>query len=1105
MITFLYGTHGSGKTTALLSQIARDTEAGIHTFLIVPEQEAVLAERMTLSMLPASSQLYLEVVSFSRLYNRVCREYGNLSYRYITKPIRHLLMWKNLRELAPLLEEYGNLAASDSSLSELMLNAVGECKACGITPGMLENALRKLDRESPLYRRLRDLSLIYASFDRLVSEEYSDSSDDIARLYDTLKKEDFFRGKHVYIDSFTSFTAMEHRVVEQIFAKAGQVTVTVPLSRPDCMDIDSESIRRSLARLKKSASLFGTPREILLHGNRRATSPALAYLSENLWRLDLAAEPSTAAFDDGSIVMELCSTPYAEAEAAAAHILELLRGGARCRDIAVILRDVSKYRGILEPAFEKNGISFFMSEKTDLCALPPIKLILSALRIKQFNWRKNDVISHIKTGLFDFDLRSADLFEDYIDTWNIQGSRYLGDDWSMNPDGYVETVSERGKEILRAANEVRRQLTGPLEKLFIGLEASETIPDMCRALYAYFLDISLEDKLAHLAVKEAERGAVKQALQMQALYGVILNALADLATALPEEAADTEEFYSILKQLFEKTEIGSIPTSVDEVTVGSASTLRASGIQYAFVLGLCEGEFPAAVQDSGIFSASDRKMLSELEIELSSDSDSRSSDELMFVRRAFSVPSKKLWIFSHTSEIDGKERIPSLPFERVRKIFPALPIHTYSGSDLHYLAGSPKSAVAHLRFLDGTPEGASLRQALVPYLPEAAVKSRAGLSAKKETVSPDATAKMMGDTLHFSFSRFEKYVNCPFSYYCKYILTLRESKKAKIRADSIGSFVHFILENLVKNTVSEMDNGNMPTDEELIRLTALQTGLYLDRICPSEERRSAKLRHFYERLQKLSLLIVRSIVEEFRDSDFRPAFFELKSDGKGQNPAPLVFCADSGTSVSFYGVIDRVDLLSKDGEVYIRVVDYKTGSKTFSLDDIHHGINIQMLLYLFTLCRNQNPEFLHAIGAENGKMPHPAGVVYLSARIPVIEADSYSDEEEILKKAEKELSRSGLLAADEELLHAMSHSLSPELLAGIKKSKSGELTGSALTSHEKFEKIFADMQDVILNIAREMQKGKADASPLTYGSNDPCQYCEVKAVCRKDFHKGGTQ
>ena len=149
MISFIFGTYGSGKTTLVLKKVKKTLSAGRRAFLIVPEQEAVSAERMTLKALPPSSQLDLEVLNFSRLYNRVCREYGGLSYSYIKKPIRYLLMWQNLRELAPLLEEYGSFAENDASLCDLMLSAVNEFKMCAVSPEVIERAAEKLDKVRP--------------------------------------------------------------------------------------------------------------------------------------------------------------------------------------------------------------------------------------------------------------------------------------------------------------------------------------------------------------------------------------------------------------------------------------------------------------------------------------------------------------------------------------------------------------------------------------------------------------------------------------------------------------------------------------------------------------------------------------------------------------------------------------------------------------------------------------------------------------------------------------------------------------------------------------------------------------------------------------------
>ena len=96
MINFIFGAKGCGKTFEIINMLRRDAEAGIPSILIVPEQEAVQAERLTLEQLPPEAQLSLEVLNFSRLYNRVCREYGGLCYSYVTSPLKHIIMWKTL-------------------------------------------------------------------------------------------------------------------------------------------------------------------------------------------------------------------------------------------------------------------------------------------------------------------------------------------------------------------------------------------------------------------------------------------------------------------------------------------------------------------------------------------------------------------------------------------------------------------------------------------------------------------------------------------------------------------------------------------------------------------------------------------------------------------------------------------------------------------------------------------------------------------------------------------------------------------------------------------------------------------------------------------------
>ena len=754
------------------------------------------------------------------------------------------------------------------------------------------------------------------------------------------------------------------------------------------------------------------------------------------------------------------------------------------------------YIGIIEPAFEKNGIPFFFSEKTDLCSVPAVKLILTALRIKQYNWRKNDVIAHIKTGLCAVSSRDADLFEEYINTWNIQGARFLDGDWSMNPDGFTEQISERGLKILAAANQVRRQITEPLEKFFVLLDGAESLPDMCRAIYGYLTDIGLESKLSELSIKEFERHQVKRSKETAAIYGIILTTLSDIANALPDVSVTTEELIAILNIVFGKTDIGTIPTSVDEVIIGSASTLRTANPKYSFVLGLCEGEFPATVNDTGLLASADRTALEKLGIELSGNSDTRSSDELMYVQRAFASPSEKLFVFTSKAEISGKGKNPSLPFLRIKKLFPELVVHQYSGTELDYLSPAPRAAASLIRSLRNSPEGMALGKAIEAYLPDAPRLSMLDSDASECSVSPEITSEVFGSKLNFSATRFEAYVKCPFNYYCSYVLGLREKKKAKFQANTIGTFIHYILEELLREAVPQEGDITLLDDEQLIAKVSASVSAYVKRIYPSELGSSKKLEHLYTRLTNLAFLLIRNLVEEFSHSRFRPYFYELKANGKDGNPAPLIFKLENETEVSFSGIIDRVDVYKNNGEVYLRVVDYKTGSKHFSFDDIKRGLNTQMLLYLFTLCRSTEQGFRNAIGVEEGKSPIPAGAIYLSANIPIVEAEEYESREDILKKVESELKRSGVILSDEDILLAMNDEISPRFLAGVKCNQKGEIKGAPLVSGESFEGLFDQLEQVIVNISAEVLGGKASAEPLVTDGDSACRYCNMKPICR---------
>ena len=220
-----------------------------------------------------------------------------------------------------------------------------------------------------------------------------------------------------------------------------------------------------------------------------------------------------------------------------------------------------------------------------------------------------------------------------------------------------------------------------------------------------------------------------------------------------------------------------------------------------------------------------------------------------------------------------------------------------------------------------------------------------------------------------SASRIDKVSSCHFAYFMQYGLRARERTPAGFDAAQVGTFLHYVLEHVTRAAV---DRGGFAQvgREELEELTDQAVRQYMDASLPSFDKRDARFRYLFRRLRRTVGVIVENVAEELAASDFVPVAFELGFGDGGDLPAISVQTA--GASLTVTGKVDRVDGWLKDGRLYLRVVDYKSGKKAFDLGDVRHGLNIQMLLYLFTLEREG--------GALFGREIVPAGVLYLPAR-----------------------------------------------------------------------------------------------------------------------------
>ncbi|MBQ8510845.1 MAG: PD-(D/E)XK nuclease family protein [Clostridia bacterium] len=1091
MLHFIYGRAGSGKTPLVCQRASESLAAGRRTFLLVPEQQAVDAEQRMADLLGDRPQLGLEVLNFKRLCNRLFREYGGLSYNYITKSGRSLLMWQALNELAPMLRRW-TPGQRDLSMVQTLLSAVSECKAYCVTPQALEASMKKLGGSQPaLADKLSDLSLIYANYIALVRESRDDASDDLTKAAALLQNHSFFAGSDVYLDSYNGFTPQEFALIGQIMAQAENVTIAL------CHDNSSDELFVNLldttARIKRIAARIGCPfDETLLRGNHRAKHDDLRFLEQNLWSLNLRREDGFNEIP-GHISLIECPNLFAECEAVAIDISRRVREGASWRDFTITTRGLERYDGIIDVMLEKYGIPHFLSRRTDITAKPLIKLILAALSMPASGIRTADMISYLKTGLLPLDGDEILAVENYAEAWSVRGGMWFVE-WRMNPLGFTAEMTEKSAAELTRLNEIRARIAAPLHKFHEALASAKTVRSFSEALYAFLLALEIPAKLT--AQAEALRHEnPAEADELAQLWSLLIDALDKLCATVPSLECDVELYVKLLHLLFANIDIGRIPSTIDEVTVGDASLLRATG-RHVYVLGVNEGIFPLAPSGDSIFSDDERAALASVGLELAGGGDYRAADERFTFYRALSSATDSVTLLWSRADLSGHSMKPSLGVTRLRSLFPKLATLDFgslpASERLH-----PATLMELLAETSGTPLGEALRRyaAEDSNLSARLAKLDIPLTQGDVQLNAETSRLIAGGDLALTQSRLDAYVLCHFSYFCKYVLKLNENKPARFDAADIGTFVHHILEMFV----ARAEPGEL-TDEALDRMVEEIVSSYMTDICRiSPEFTGSRLNHLFARLKRSSRLLCRNLADEFSQSSFTPAFFELPIRFSAPDEAavdPLEIDLHDGSSAYIYGIADRVDTLTKDGKFYVRVVDYKTGSKDFSMEDIALGLDLQMLLYLFSLWKNGSKPG-SALHVPEGSEILPAGVLYFPAHVPTVTLDAEASPDEVERMVSDKLSRRGLLLDDGDVLRAMERELSGRYLP-IKVKKDGSFSKSdALRSLEDFGGLLHSIEDTVREIGLEIKRGNASARPMRTKAHDACKYCKMKPICRK--------
>ena len=1074
MLRFVLGRAGSGKTETIRRMLADRAVKGLEGgVLLVPEQYSFETEKAMLRLAGPQRAGLIQVYSFTRLAEAVFRREGGAAGRRLSDGGRRILMACAVDACQDQLEVYDR-AARSGRVTDVMLTAVNEMKLCGIAPGDLARTAARLG-DRGLGKKLRELSLLYETYQAMVEASYLDSRDDLTRLAQALEDSDFFAGCTVGVDSFEGFTAQERKVLVQILRRADQVVVSLCT---DGQDRDGTGlfalVDRTRRLLTQAAEENGVAVEppLWLAGAPRFENENLALLESQLFSPE---EPMTSPDHQGIQVFRARDV-YEEAEFAAATIRDLvIRGECRYRDVSLICRDPQRYYGVLDVALAKRDIPCFVSQPIRMEAQPVARLALGAFRAAASGCATEDLLVLLKTGLLGFTAQEVSALENYAYLWKITGAGWR-QEFVRHPRGFGEEFTQEDREELSRLNGLRRRLVEPLLAFSAGTRDA-TGEEITDRLYGYFQAVGVEETLpAYCQALEEEGEESLSALQLR-VWDLLLELLDQMRAILGEKRVSRERYGRLLREVVEAEDVSEIPQTVDQVIFGTAEQVRQSSPRAAFLIGAVQGEFPLVPKSSGVFSDAERRELIALDLPLGDPLEQKTMEERYLAYSVACAPSQRLYL-SWPAQGEGEDKEPSELIAGVLAVFPTLEIlHDLPGE---YFANSREAAFSRMAacFTQPTAEAASLRQLFQgdpAYQGRMAALERAAGRREARLSDPELPGKLFGERPRLSPSQIESYQNCPFQYFCRYGLGAKERRPAEVDVLQYGTLMHFLFERVFRCPAEERAAwGDQELEEriwELIQEYAQENlgGLELLR---------GQERYRLERLARSAGKLIRHVEEELSQSRFTPEGFEL---GVGRQLPPLKVRTQSGALVTVGGTIDRVDVYrSPGGKEYVRVIDYKTGNKVFQLSDVLYGLNMQMLVYLAAL-------------VEAGD-DLPAGVLYLPAAEPSVSVDRGAGPQAVKKAADRQMRMNGVVLEDTEIIEAMEAGARGIFIPASLNKDGTPSKNSAVLTGRQLETVLAYSKKLIAALGDKLLEGRVEAKPHMKNRN-ACKFCPYGPVC----------
>lgn len=1082
----------SPKATShyIYEKIEEDLKNKQKSFLIVPEQYTLQTDINLMDNISYKTVMDAKVLSFSSLTKFILDRTGGLNLDFLTKTGKVVLLTSILRDLDDKLVLFKGKHHNIDFINDLE-SLITNIKDNNFDEEFFKSINENMDDEL-LKLKFTETKIIYDTYQKAIKEKFLDSEDRLNEVITKLPACDFLKGANFYIDKFDYISDIKMDFIAELNRLGAHITVGLTLDKsyiinPMLKDIE---IYDMALKFYNNLRQIDTINEIDLNIPINKNED-ISHLCQNFEKYNPL---SYTRIPENIHVLESISSK-SEVENIGLIINKLIsEENIRYKDIALYTSDAEEYENEIEKIFNRYDIPVFMDKTNSLADNHIIKTYLAVLRLVMYDFNSFDLSYFLRSNLFDFGENTNDKvinFQNFVNIRKIKGNIFLDDKYFTMDDDYYKNLygeNEDGerfakkREEFTGINEIRDEILDLLDPLLAIKNQTHPTSDIIRAIYKVVSDdrfLRSIDKYQDILVEEGELDNFRENDQVWDKLMEILEELDSLMGTRPNTLANV---YNLILASAKDTDIGIIPPTKDHVIVTNFRRPRVSERTINIALGMNDAFFPSKMRPDFLLGKDDKDKIIDSGIDLKVYEEDIEEREKLNLYKMIST-SDKLYLSFALSNKSGEAINKSIVLNVILNIFPKLKISDLTNLNLNEIIyAKDLTKTKALEDIRKVRNGEDLEENKLDFAKTYMTYERNygnferiidGLyySNNKNPIDRSISTNLYKKN-HFSISEIETYSKCPYRYFINYGIKPQYKENYDVDALELGSIVHNSLED-VSRLIKDYDFDEISSeklDELITQNFTTSIDNYLDKTRKDDPRNSFILANLMKNTKANS----KEVINQLKKGDFKVADVEVDFGyGKASDLPPVYVDGEN----YLRGRIDRIDKY----ENYIRIIDYKTGSKTFKIVNILNGLDLQLLVYMMS------SKEIHDIT--------PIGSFYMPLSDELKKMDEAYDKDSIEKIYEDKFRMNGLIVkVNEEVFKLIDKENYDSKNMGVIDRKNTDVLSS---EEEEILNTFA--KDLVSQYIKEIKMGNIKLHPIRYSeTQNECQYCDFKGICKFD-------